>query len=748
MKKYTKIIQGFLIGLGFIAGTALAYTTVTIPLGGTNSSSTPSNSALMWYNGTGVTGTSTIITVGKLIATSTGVLGQSLFQNFTFVNATGTGATTTTYYSNFYTGDILTIGTSTASTTIRGSNSTSTFAGGINLTNGCFTVNGGACISAGAGSSAVGGSGAVQFANGTAFNGDNAKFFWDNTAKNLALGTTTAFAKLSLQGIYGEQTPLLDVSTSTNANGSATSTLFRINANGGAIFGSTTPITGTKEPLFLVGTSTNTYINVGRDGHIGILGTNNNASRLSFGEGSNPNVNTNVFGLFQDTSDARFGASVGDSGIFMKSSGGIYGFDYAAGVPKNITLQEFAGTNSNVGIGTSATSPFAKLQILSTIRPQVEYTDSNGGTDLKHMYASTTQGGLAFGLLNDALTTLTEYMRITAAGLGIGTTTPWGKLSVVSNALAPLFVTATSSGARPMFMISATSTGYKDFERVAIGTSTTPNSGIGEVWPLSVSGEIYSTKKFIRCENPRGTDNLTTDSTVSTLCNDFAFDIANAGATTATTDTSSGLPYVNMWAGASASASALAVINAGAGMITYNGAGTGAWTNGSSSPTFEAYVAASSTNSIASSTIFMVGMLSLGYNSGGAEYAPTDATVASTNGYAFIATSTGTWVAVAKDGATASYVQADTLIAATSSLVGNVNPVWQKMRISVSPTSPTTRVAKYFINDQLVATLNVSISAAAGVGQNPLVSVGNRSAGNAKVISLAYIRVWADLIPY
>ncbi len=76
------------------------------------------------------------------------VSGKSILQAFTFTNATGTGATTTTNFSNIFTGGFLSIGTSTASTTIYG-NSTSTFAGGVNLSNGgCFSIAG-VCLSTG-----------------------------------------------------------------------------------------------------------------------------------------------------------------------------------------------------------------------------------------------------------------------------------------------------------------------------------------------------------------------------------------------------------------------------------------------------------------------------------------------------------------------------------------------------------------------------------------------------------------------
>lgn len=126
--------------------------------------------------------------------------------------------------------------------------------------------------------------------------------------------------------------------------------------------GSTTP---NQSSLFSVGTST-AIINVDKvSGKIGILGVNANQGKMSIGPGLNANVNPNVFMLIQDTSDARFGASVSDSGVFMKSSGGVYAYDYAAGVPKALILQEFSGTQQRVGVATA--TPWRTLSVTGTV---------------------------------------------------------------------------------------------------------------------------------------------------------------------------------------------------------------------------------------------------------------------------------------------------------------------------------------------------------------------------------------------
>jgi len=119
------------------------------------------------------------------------------------------------YGANFY-------ATSTATSTFAGgldvlyinqtgSVSTSTFATGIDLTNGCFSI-GGSCVGGG------GGGGAFTSSGG---------FTTMNTASDLlGIGTSTPYAKLSVLGDVGAQTPLLALATSTGT------TTFAVSSSG------------------------------------------------------------------------------------------------------------------------------------------------------------------------------------------------------------------------------------------------------------------------------------------------------------------------------------------------------------------------------------------------------------------------------------------------------------------------------------------------------------------------------------
>lgn len=341
-------------------------------------------------------------------------------------------------------------------------------------------------------------------------------------------------------------------------------------------------------------------------------------------------------------------------------------------------------------------------------------------------------------------TTTSEVLTLKGTNAGFGTTSPWAKLSVVDNTAGmPKFAVATSSGGIPLFMVDATSTSpMRTAARVAIGTSTS-QTGVGGQWPLVVDGEVYSTRRHIRCETMDSMANLTADS-VTGICGDgFGFDEVSQAATiqTATPDPVTGIEYLNMWAGLTAVSSATVASGAG-GLVglTTGGVTANGWTTSSSSPSFEALVSLQPTNG--TSTVTSVGLFQLG---SGGTVAPTDAQVTGRTGYGFVATSTATnggkWFAVAREGAN-SYVQVNTDVVASTT--GSI--VWQKLRVNVKVTGAQTRTATYFINDVRVAQINMTVVGAAA-HMSPVVAIGAQAAGLAKNIYVSYIRAWADLIP-
>ncbi len=139
-------------------------------------------------------------------------------------------------------------------------------------------------------------------------------------------------------------------------------------------------------------------------------------------------------------------------------------------VPAAFVAKELDGS-TDIGIGT--TTPFGQLNVASSTKPQFVITDTAGGANAKHWYASSTNGSLAWGTVNDSLSSLTERIRFTNAGnVGIGTTSPYAKLSVVGETVSTYFTatstTATSTFAGILSVGSSTPSGNPSF---VVGTS-------------------------------------------------------------------------------------------------------------------------------------------------------------------------------------------------------------------------------------------------------------------------------------
>jgi hypothetical protein len=121
-------------------------------------------------------------------------------------------------------------------------------------------------------------------------------------------------------------------------------------AAGGFAVGTTTPhatsllTVGTSSPLLVIDRVT---------GKTGFGGVNSSPSRWAFGTGTNLNINPNINLLVQDASDARAAVCTSDDCIALKSTAGtlgLFGFDYAGGVPLSIVMQEFGG---GIDMGTA-----------------------------------------------------------------------------------------------------------------------------------------------------------------------------------------------------------------------------------------------------------------------------------------------------------------------------------------------------------------------------------------------------------
>lgn len=261
--------------------------------------------------------------------------------------------------------------------------------------------------------SAAGNDGEVQYNNGGSVFGGAANLIYNDTLTYVGIGSSTPWGLLSVEQLAGQESlkPVFVVGD----NGTSSPFIF-VDQQGGVSIGTSTVETN-NDALFSVGTTTKTYIHIGQDGRMGIFGQNNNQSRLSFGDGSNASVNPNVFGLFQDLSDARFGASVDSSGVFMKSSGGVYAYDYIPGASKPLNLQEFGGVNGTVGIASSTPGKLLGVEGNALIAGELTMSFITGTSSA----TSTLEGGLDLvSGLSSIWAKITDVLRIPFGGAPAG----------------------------------------------------------------------------------------------------------------------------------------------------------------------------------------------------------------------------------------------------------------------------------------------------------------------------------------
>jgi hypothetical protein len=228
------------------------------------------------------------------------------------------------------------LGTNAASTTSTGSNN---IAIGYNITFASTT-----------------GSNQLNIGNlifGTGVNGEGTNL----STGNVGIGTSSPWAKLTLQGMYGSTTALFDIA-STTSSGGATSSLFTVLANGNVGVGIVNP----SQMLDVYGTSATAFIHgVGTVG-LALTSTSNSARNLIFvNDGNNMYLknSSDTGGQFNirgstnnDVAQFSFGAP---SGTFMLTSAGNIGIGTTTpGSLLTIASSTATGTSSLFSIATSS----------------------------------------------------------------------------------------------------------------------------------------------------------------------------------------------------------------------------------------------------------------------------------------------------------------------------------------------------------------------------------------------------------
>ncbi|MEK7148837.1 MAG: hypothetical protein AAB796_00345, partial [Patescibacteria group bacterium] len=139
----------------------------------------------------------------------------------------------------------------------------------------------------------------------------------------------------------------------------------------------------------------------------------------------------------------------------------------------------FFWNNNRKSLGLGTTTPYSMLDIASSSAPQLLFTDISGGVNQKHFYASTTGGGLAFGILNDALSTLTERFVITnGGGIIANSSSTLANLSTINGTTTNATTTnlSVSGGLNLASGLSLTVNGVNTLSATALGSAVIGSS--------------------------------------------------------------------------------------------------------------------------------------------------------------------------------------------------------------------------------------------------------------------------------
>jgi hypothetical protein len=345
--------------------------------------------------------------------------------------------------------------------------------------------------------------------------------------------------------------------------------------------------------------------------------------------------------------------------------------------------------------------------------------------------ASSTASSSARIFTINTSSTSPSLLTVTGNGnLGLGSTTPWGKFSVVTatngSELNPVAVFATTSNWStgqmqvPLLYIGATTTGTMDFARVSIGTTTSFGPG-GLRDQFTVAGRINSTWRYAGCEF--GSSVHTAGGSVATrvanICGYFNFD-GIADARVFPLNVASTSPFTTPWTRLEAGSVSVTAGDAAA-------VSTHQMTNASSSPVFESLVVVPSAPgaNAATTTNFMVGLVGTSTQQSNI-YSRQDYT-----GFYFQATSTNYWNAIARGNNSTT----------TVALTAYATSTPYHMRIEVTPAGAT-----YIMDGQVVAviaTTSISMPLAASISAG---STGTRVNPGSfpNRIDFSYIKFWSD----
>jgi len=367
---------------------------------------------------------------------------------------------------------------------------TTTFSSGLTYSAGNVTNTGVTSNVAGSGISVSGATGAVTITN-------TAPSKWATSTINtsaislaggtlVGIGTTSPYATLAVQASALQLNPVFEVASSSNATKYLTVS--------GTGFGTTT-LSGLN-----ISASATTTSNVGWDTTAGCYAINGTCLSLSTISGtlavaSGGTGATTLTGLLQGNGTSAITAVTGTAGQFPYYNG------------TNTLLATstiFLATSGNVGIGTAV--PSSILHVESTSAPTLTIGPGSNTTVDPTLYLSDTGSTAGFKLWydNDGGSTYFDnkwdnpdagmFFRtrvdgtavnalaiISTGNVGIGTTTPFAKLSVQATAAQtnPVFEVASSSNATKFLTVAGDGFGTTTLSGLNISGSATSTSNVG-----------------------------------------------------------------------------------------------------------------------------------------------------------------------------------------------------------------------------------------------------------------------------
>ncbi len=382
--------------------------------------------------------------------------GAHIFNNIT--RSTTTSATTTNFFAttasttNFYGANLVTCNAST---------------GKITWANGQF-----GCGTDAGGSATPGGTdGAVQFATTGAFDGNTVQLDFDKVNDKLGIGSTTPSSSLSINAGAGSSTISVGSSTRSIFSIDATPTvtigagyantpiLFDISNGTDVGIGTTTPQWGLQ-----ISTSTAPQLTISDSAS---LASNHwsfrNAGGLLYFATSSPtsyatstksalSIGSNgqlTLPFYAGTGCAQFDSTglISNTGTACGSGSGGGNSKFATTTSNYLGLTPNGGNLVNVGIGTS--TPVWPLTVSSSTGPQISLTD---GSLTQDIWSMRDAGGILYFATSSPSTFATtspaafSLSNTGAAFLGIATSTPFARLSVVRDSgTAPLLAVASST---------------------------------------------------------------------------------------------------------------------------------------------------------------------------------------------------------------------------------------------------------------------------------------------------------------